>query len=585
MIPDDKVREVRERASIHDVISDYMSLKKSGANFLGLCPFHGEKTPSFNVNPAKAIFHCFGCGVGGNVVTFVMKMEGLSFPEAVRFLARRVGVHIEDRPMNDSEKRLADEREQFYNIFEQAVRFYHQNLTGDIGGATGRSYIAQRGVTAETVATYRLGFAPDKWDGLTRYLEKQRVAMGQAEKLGLVRKRDGGGYYDTFRNRLLFVISDPHGRAVGFGARVLDDSLPKYINSTESPIYHKSELLFGVDLAKQSMRESGAAIVVEGYFDHLALYQAGIKNVVATCGTALTPSHVKIIKRYAGKAYTLFDGDSAGKKATLRSMELFLDEGFPAQVIELPSGDDPDTFVKNNGRQAFEERQKKAPPIFEYFFRNLLKLEDVGTVEGKVKIVEELVPRLLKISNQLERELYVKEVSRTLGIEPGQLLRRAGQGQNGDRHLRQATRIDVKKGSSSTEEMLLAIMTKYPEVAGKVKAFGAESLFSPALLPIAMEIIAQIQQNENVDLPTLLERVESHEERSRLAALFVDDQHLEEIDADKAFQQCCQSLQRHNVKDVKALARELARLEPDSPRYHELLHEIDVLRNKKSLLI
>jgi DNA primase len=585
MIPDDKVREVRERAAILEVISDYMSLRKSGANYQGLCPFHGEKTPSFSVNPGKGIFHCFGCGVGGNVVTFVMKMEGLSFPEAVKFLAKRVGVLIEERPLSAAEKRLVDERDQLYSINDQAARFYRRVLVGEAAGETGRRYLESRGVDAATAEAYRLGFAPDKWDGLARHFEQQKISLELAEKLGLLRRRDGGGYYDTFRNRLLFTIADLHGRPIGFGGRVLDNTLPKYINSPESPIYHKSSVLFGIDLAKQAMREQGTALVVEGYFDHLALYQAGIRNAVATCGTALTSSHVKVLQRYAGKVYTLFDGDSAGRKATLKSMELFLDEGFPANVIELPAGDDPDSFLKNEGATAFGERIANARPIFDFFFRDLLGQMDSGTIEGKVRIVEELAPRLAKIANPLERELYEKEISRTLGIEPAQLRRRTGRGPSVVPTPVPAARREAKKGASGTEEMLLALMAKYPHVAGKVMDHGAAKLFTDDLLPVAESIIANLQAGKVLDLPQLLEQIESDEERSRLAALFVADGHLEEIDEQKAFEQCRQSLERHSVKDVKALARELARLEPDSPRYLELLHEIDLLRNKKSRLL
>ncbi len=301
MIPDDKVQEVRERAAILDVIADYVSLRKAGANYLGLCPFHGEKTPSFNVNPGRAIFHCFGCGVGGNVFSFIMKMEGLSFPEAVKFLAKRVGVTIEERPPTPQEKRRLDEKEALYRITELAVRFYRRILKEDPAGEPGRRYLERRGVDEATAEAYRLGFAPDKWDALTRHLEQQKAPLEIAEKLGLVRKRESGGYYDMFRNRLLFTIADPYGKPIGFGGRVLDDTLPKYINSPESPIYHKSEILFGVDLAKQAMREQGAAIIVEGYFDHLALYQAGVRHAVATCGTALTSGHLKLLQRYAGK--------------------------------------------------------------------------------------------------------------------------------------------------------------------------------------------------------------------------------------------------------------------------------------------
>lgn len=270
MIPDDKINEVRERASILEIVSDYVSLRKSGANYQGICPFHGEKTGSFNVNPARGIFHCFGCGVGGNAISFIMKIEGLSFPEAVKFLAKRVGVIIEERPRTATEKRQSDERELLYRINEQAAKFYRRLLLGDPAGEAGRRYLEQRGVDSATSEAYAIGYAADKWDSLTKHLEQQRVPLDLAEKLGLIKRREGGRYYDAFRNRLLFVIADMHGRPIGFGGRVLDDSLPKYINSPESPIYHKSEVLFGLNLAKHAMREKGNGIIVEGYFDHLA---------------------------------------------------------------------------------------------------------------------------------------------------------------------------------------------------------------------------------------------------------------------------------------------------------------------------
>ncbi|HEX9023536.1 MAG TPA: DNA primase, partial [Geobacteraceae bacterium] len=411
MIPDDKVQEVRERAAILDVVADYVSLRKSGANYLGLCPFHGEKTASFNVNPGRAIFHCFGCGVGGNVFSFIMKMEGLAFPEAVKFLAKRVGVTIEEHPPTAAEKRRTDEREALFRATEQAMRFYRRILREDRAGEPGRRYLERRGVDEATAEAYRLGFAPEKWDSLARHLEQQKVSLEVAEKLGLVRKRESGGYYDLFRNRLLFTIADATGKPVGFGGRVLDDSLPKYINSPESPIYHKSEILFGADLAKQAMREQDAVIIVEGYFDHLALHQAGVRNAVATCGTALTSGHLKLIRRYAGKVYTLFDADAAGKKATFRAMELFLEGGMPAGVVELPAGDDPDSLLRKEGTGAFAERIAKARPIFDFFIRGRIGEHDTGSIEGKVKVIEELAPYLKKIANPVERDLYLREIA------------------------------------------------------------------------------------------------------------------------------------------------------------------------------
>lgn len=580
MIPDDKIREVRERASILEVVSDYVSLRKSGANYQGLCPFHGEKTPSFNVNPARGIFHCFGCGVGGNAITFVARMEGLSFPEAVKFLAKRVGVEIEDRPVTAAEQRRQDEREEFHSIVEMAVQLYRDLLLRGSEGAPGRSYLERRGVSAETSEAYRLGFAPDRWDYLARHLQHRKVSLEQAERLGLVRRREGGGYYDTFRNRLLFTISDIHGRAIGFGGRVLDDSLPKYINSPESPIYHKSDVLFGVSLAKGALRESGSAIIVEGYFDHLALYQAGIRNVVATCGTALTDGHLKLLKRYAGKAYTLFDADSAGTKATIRALDLFLEAGFPAHVVELTAGEDPDSFIRSEGADAFAARLAKARPVIDFFFRDLLRQTDTGSVEGKVLVVDQMAPRLAKIANAVERELYSREFARVLGVDVRMVLKNVP-GAGGARPAVQPVRHARGTGP---EEMLLLLMGRYAEVAERVRAHGAADLFRPELLPVADAILARHGAGASIEWGELLELVDSPDERGRLASSLVNDEHLVDVDPHKAFEQCCQVLERKSLKGMKELARELAATDPDSPRYRELLAEIDALRNRKSQL-
>jgi DNA primase len=585
IIPDDKVNEVRERASIVEVIADYVSLRKSGANYQGLCPFHGEKTPSFNVNPSRAIFHCFGCGVGGNVITFVMKMEGLSFPEAVKFLAKRVGVVIEERLPTPHEQRLKDEREALYRLSDLAADFYRRVLVKDPAGEAGRRYLERRGVTAEAAEAYRLGFAPDKWDALTRHLELKKVPLETAETLGLIRRKEGGGYYDTFRNRLLFTIADVQGRPIGFGGRVLDDALPKYINSTESPIYRKSEVLFGVNLAKQPMREQGGAIVVEGYFDHLALFQAGVRHAVATCGTALTGEHLKLLQRYAGKVYTLFDSDSAGRKATCRAMELFSDGALPAFVIELPAGDDPDSFLKKEGSGLFAERMNKARPIFEWYIRHTVQEINDGTVEGKVRVVETLAPRLKKIANPVELDLYLKEIARVLGVNERALARKVGGAAVTTAEY--APKRPAKKSGTCTEDMLLALMGKYPEVSGKVAEYGAARLFPAEFLPIAEAIIAQTSEDRGIDWGLILDQVGSAEERSRLAALFVNDVHLDEIDVSKAFEQCRLTRERLMLKeqDGKALQRELSQLDSDSERYWEILRVLETLRNKKSLLL
>ncbi len=582
MIPDEIVREVRERAAILDVVSDYVGLKKAGANYLGLCPFHSEKTPSFTVNPVKGMFHCFGCGAGGDVVSFVMRIEGLSFPEALRVLARRVGVEIQDRPLTPHEKRVADERETLYQVHEIATRFYERILLEDPAGERCRAYLKKRGVDDATVRSYRLGFAPDTWDLLARYLEQKKVPLEAAEKAGLLRQRERGGYYDGFRNRLLFPITDIQGRPIGFGGRVLDDALPKYLNSPESPIYRKSDVLFGLGTAKHAIREKGAVFIVEGYFDHLALFRAGIHNVVATCGTTLTAGHLKTVRRFADTAYLLFDGDSAGKKATVRSMDLFLEESFPARVVRMPEGEDPDTYLEKYGSESFAGAVADAQPIFEFFFRDLCRQTDIAGVGGKIAVIDELTPRLRKIADSVERDLYVREVARFLAVEEKDVRRKLGKGSSNQALL--SGRRERRSSCSGPEDMLLCLMGKYPEVVRMIVDFGPERIFGVELLAVADRIIDCVTADSRIDWSHILDAVDSREERSRLASLFVEEGHLEGVDVRKAFEQCRRALDRVALREIKELTMELARTEPDSDAYFELLHRIDALRAKKSQL-
>ncbi len=581
-IPDEKIREIRERAVILDVISDYVALKKSGVNYLGLCPFHSEKTPSFNVNPAKGIYHCFGCGVGGDVVSFVMRIEGFSFPEAIKFLARRVGVVIPERPLNAAEKRLRDEREILHELHQVAAQFYENVLWEGVEGEACRLYLQNRGVDRDTARLYGMGYAPESWDALTRYLERKKIPLAEAEKVGLVRRKERGGYYDGFRNRLLFPISDIHGHVIGFGGRVLDDSLPKYLNSPESAVYRKSEVLFGLGMAKQAMREKEEAFIVEGYFDHLALFRAGVRNVVATCGTALTDAHLKLLRRFAGKAYLLFDADSAGKKATLRAMEIFLQEKFPARVVQMPAGEDPDTYLDKYGIDSFSELVSAAVPVFEFFFRDLCGQVDIGSVEGKMKVLEELAPRLRIIADAVERDLYVREIARFLGIEENDVRRKMGKEESAPSPARVPR--ERKKPAAGAEEMLLSLMGKYPEVVREVAEFGPAQIFRSELLPVAENLIKHVTEQKRIDWSHILDSVESLEERSRLGALFISEAHLEEMDVHKAFEQCRRTLDRIALQQIKDLGLKLAQADPESDTYNELLRRIDSLRAKKSQL-
>lgn len=583
MIPEEKVREVAERLSIVEVVSEYVQLRRSGGNFLGLCPFHGEKTPSFNVNPAREIFHCFGCGAGGNAFSFVMKMEGVSFPEAVKLLARKAGVEIEERQLTQAEKKAQDERQQFQNINELAAGYYRSILKNGQDGDPARQYLLQRAVGDEISEAYRLGFASDRRDGLVKHLANNSVDLEVALKLGIIRKGDSG-WYDLFRNRLIFPIRDSKGLVIAFAGRVLDASLPKYINSPESPIYHKSSVLFGLDMALPTIRAKNSIIIVEGYFDHLALFRAGIRNVVATCGTALTATHAGQIKRHAEQVHMLFDSDNAGKKASIRSMELFLEQHMPAYVISLPPGDDPDSFLSKNPVEAFYERQNKARPAFDFFVRALLAETPPESVDSKVRIIDEIVPRFRKISDPVERDLYEKEICRLLGITAHAFRKRMG----GMSLSAKETQVNSNKKTErldNSQETLLALVINYPEAREEALKTGVDILFNGDYLELAILVIdAMAKTDDSQALSHLTDRIENPEQRKILSRIMVSDAFLAGIDWRNVFEQCSKCSEKKALGSIKDIAARLAVLDESSDEYSLLLKQADSMRKRKSEL-
>ncbi len=374
-IPQDIIEEVRRRNDIVEVIAEYLPLKGSGGNYKALCPFHSEKTPSFTVTRQKQIFHCFGCGVGGNIFHFIMKYEHMSFPEAVTYLAKRAGVTLPKSRFSATSSPLETHKEQLYGMNELAAKYFHQLLLNSPQGEKARSYLQTRGIDQHSIERFHLGYAPEGWDGLVRYGTERGLQPQMLAEVGLVKAReDGRGFYDRFRDRLMFPICNVIGRVVALGGRLLENlpEAPKYLNSPETAIYKKGTLLYGLHLAKQSIRAEGRVLIVEGYLDLISLFQSGIEHVVATLGTALTRSHVQLLKAYAKEAILVFDGDAAGRSAALRGKEYFLQghvryflpsahvsslqgalEGdLHAKVVLLPQGHDPDTFVQAEGRDA-----------------------------------------------------------------------------------------------------------------------------------------------------------------------------------------------------------------------------------------
>lgn len=588
MSRDEKVREIAERLSIAEVVGEYVQLKRSGSNYLGLCPFHGEKTPSFNVNPSREIFHCFGCGAGGDIFSFVMKIEGISFPEALRKLAAKAGVTIEERPLTDAEKQQRQERDQQREIMLVTAQHYRDLLTRMPEGADARSYLQQREVTPEVAAAYGLGYASEKRDSVVQLLRGKGLPLELAAQLGIVRKGDRG-WYDLLHKRLIFPIRDNQGQPIGFAGRVLDNSLPKYINSPESPLYHKSSVLFGSDLALRDIRQSGTAIIVEGYFDHLALYQAGVKNVLATCGTALTDGHITLLRKHAQRLCLLFDGDNAGRKATVRAMELCLEQSLPIYVISLPQGEDPDSFLQQQGAEAFQQRIAAAKPAFEQFLHWLLAKTPADSVDQRVRLLDEIIPRYQRIKDPVERDLYQKEICRLLGIDQQAFRRRlsgrrdesapSGQRQQTSAPLRQAIPRDA------VQETLLGLMASYPEARQELVRYGLAQLFDRRHLALA-EVLQTIDADAAAESvwPDLLARLEDGEQKELAASLLVQDQHLADIDWRQAWQHCLKRQEQNRTRALKQIALRLATMPEDSEEYQELLLSADKLRNQKSAL-
>lgn len=389
------LEELKARLDIADVISDYVELKRAGQNYKGLCPFHSEKTPSFMVSPDKQIFHCFGCGVGGNVIHFVMKYENLSFPEALRFLARKAGIELKEYRPQSGDDGL---REKLLEIQAAAAKVFCENLKKS---KTASSYLRNRGLSEETIQAFSLGYAVRDWHRVVNYLKEKGFPRALVLQSGIVSSGEKG-LYDTFRDRIMFPIVDLQGGIIAFGGRVMDDSQPKYLNSSDTPLFRKGETLYGLPHAREALRKKGHAVIVEGYFDVIACHQYGVANAIAPLGTALTPGHLQRLKRFTRKAVLVFDGDEAGKAAAKRSIPLLLEQGYASTVLLLPPDDDPDSFLRKNGEQRFEEMVAGAlSPVG--FVMSVSKGDRTETVHEVLQIISAAGDAIMK--EELIREL------------------------------------------------------------------------------------------------------------------------------------------------------------------------------------
>ncbi len=543
-IPEDKISEIQNSVDIVDIISEVVLLRQAGRNFTGLCPFHSEKAPSFSVSREKQIFYCFGCGAGGNVFSFLMKQESLSFVETVRKLARQAGIEIPDQEMSPEMKKRIGEKEQLYAINNDALAFFQKSLNGS-SGQRAVQYLEARGIKKEVIEFFRIGFAPRGWDNLVQFFSKKKIGLDAVEKAGLIAARpSGNGFYDRFRERIIFPIFNTRNQVVGFGGRVMDDSLPKYLNTPETPIFNKSRNLYGLCQTKLACREASAAFVVEGYFDLIALYQHGIENVTATLGTSLTLDHVKILRGFVKKAILVFDSDEAGTKAAVRSISLFRQENVEARVMVLPKGDDPDSFVFRFGADAFHETADQALGIISFLMESAIAKHGLS-MEGRLSVISEMKGPLSAINDPVARSIYIKELSERIDVDQSAVLEiirkeslrnqkcnQYAKGSSGGCVVNQTNQEQSPKktllGTAyRAENKIISMMLQCPEMLPEILSYDVLEMFEDEnLKAVGKAILFHMEStgSSQIDPADILPCLETEFQRSLAASLAMDDE-------------------------------------------------------------
>ena len=511
-ISESTLREIRDRADIVEVVSETVRLSRSGASFRGLCPFHREKTPSFFVHPAKQIFHCFGCGEGGSVFHFLMKARSLSFGEAVEDLAERYGVSIR------YEKGPAPERpqEDLYRILQAASETYRELLRSSPAGVGAREFLRRRGITPEAEQEFFLGYGGGGKD-LLGALAREGVDPARAEAAGLLVSREGGGYRERFRGRVIFPIADARGRICGFGARAIDDTVPKYLNSPESQVYHKSSVLYGLHQALPSIRRERKVLVVEGYMDLIGMWQKGVKNVVATCGTSLTESHARALKRMSEAVILLFDGDVAGKRSAVRAGGPLYATGVSPLVLFPPKGMDPDDWAKETALEELSDRIARAIPLMEYIERAAARKYDLSQISGKLSYLQLMGKYLPWITDVAEERMYIQRVAKATGLPEETVTSRL-------RGKRAAAPTDTPgippRASSSRpeEDLLLGLLSRDPSLIQDIRRDGVEGLLEGEAAREAVERMGRLAAaDDRPDLLSVLNEAVGEEVRQRLS--------------------------------------------------------------------
>lgn len=507
LIPQNILDEIQDRLNIVEIIGGYIPLKRTGRNFKALCPFHREKTASFIVNPDKQIYHCFGCGEGGNVFGFVMKFERLDFPETVKMLAQKAGINIPTAVATTS----SSDTNYLYKLNELASNYYRELLLKSAEAAKARAYLSKRSLNPDTIEKFKLGYAGNSWDGLLNYAQSKGIKEVWLEKSGLILPGKEKGYYDRFRDRLMFPISNVKGQIIAFGARVLDDSLPKYINSPETPIYIKGRNLYGLNFATAPIREKEFCLIVEGYLDLITPYQAGFENIVASLGTSLTLDQARLIKRYTKNVIMVYDPDMAGEAATLRGLDLFVEEDMQVKIITLPKGLDPDDFIRQRGEKEFEVLIKQALDLFDYKLGILTSKYNVQDLPQKAKIAAEMLPTIAKIPNAVLKSGYIKRLSQRILVNEDDLLTELKKVKKDYSYLPASEEIKPKVEITipPAEKILASLMLESNETINIVKSNLEVNDFNHLYVRrVVQELFALNERGENFTAGKLMNRLE-----------------------------------------------------------------------------
>ncbi len=588
IVPEETIEEIRQHFNLVEVISNYTALKKTGRNYSGLCPFHSEKTPSFTVSPEKQLYHCFGCGVGGNLYTFIMAIENLNFKEAVTLLAGRAGISLPERPLSPGERKVKVLKEELLLINEISMKFFSSVLFSKKYGMKALNYLKSRGLKEESLNKFNIGYSPPSWEFLLRYLRNKGFSEVNMEKAGLIVPRSSGsGYYDRFRDRILFPIFNQQNQVVGFGGRIMEGSQPKYLNTPETPLYNKRKILYALNHSRFSIREKDEAIVFEGYMDVITAHQEGVGNCVASLGTSLTEEQAEVLRRNTSNVVIAYDSDAAGEAASWRGMDILVSAGCRVKVAQMPRGMDPDDFIKKKGIKAFEkEIIEMSLPLIDYKLEKIqrdLGVLDFNTPQEKILYIQKILPVLAELDNRVELDVYLQKVSSQIGVGLDSLqlelkkfrgTKRKKQKNFGNAGPETAVTNQVKPPAAEKE--ILALMLKHPDYIFEVKKWLKDSDFCYSPYKAIIERLFEIRDEENtISEHAILRLFPSFEEQKIVAALILE-QEINPDNRQKIIKDCVKKIKCYKLSlQRKEIEKEISKLDrqQDGEKINILLAE------------